>query len=119
MGSWVTSTLRIESDLAAYEDGRLIPPDIIETFATSLKLVYRELLVKDSMPYSSRGRSLWIDKRLYGCFSKYVLTAIHTKESSQWFSSPNTRFYGTTTICYQSRTVIYAFGAQIQGASDS
>ena len=50
MCSWVTSTLRrIESDLAAYEDGRLIPPDIIETFATSPELVYRELLVKDSL----------------------------------------------------------------------
>ena len=44
----VTTLRRIESDLAPYHDGRLIPFEVLETFS-SLELVYCELLVKDSL----------------------------------------------------------------------
>ena len=48
--TWVVATLkRIESDLAPYHDGCLIPFKVLETFSSSLELVYRELLVKDSL----------------------------------------------------------------------
>ena len=49
MNTWAVATLRrIESDLAPYHDGRLIPFEVLEIFS-SLELVYRELLVKDSL----------------------------------------------------------------------
>ena len=34
---------------APYQDGRLIPVDLLESFSSSLELVYRELLVQESL----------------------------------------------------------------------
>ena len=39
---------RIESDLAPYHDGRIIPLEVLETFSSSLELVYQELF-KDAL----------------------------------------------------------------------
>lgn len=48
--SWAVSTLRrIESDVAPYHNGHLIPLEVLETFSSSLVLVYWELLVKDAL----------------------------------------------------------------------
>lgn len=47
---WIVSTIRIIlDDLAPYQDGRLIPVDLLESFSSSLELVYRELLVQESL----------------------------------------------------------------------
>ena len=48
--SWAVSTLRrVESDLAPYHDGRLTLLEVLQTFSSSLELVYQELLVKDTL----------------------------------------------------------------------
>ena len=47
MSSWIVSTIRIIlDDLAPYQDGRLIP---VESFSSSLELMYRELLIQESL----------------------------------------------------------------------
>ena len=47
MSTWAVATLtRIESDLAPYHDGHLIPFEVLETFP-SLELVYYKLLLKE------------------------------------------------------------------------
>ena len=39
MSTWAVATLRrIESDLAPYHDGSLIPFEVLETFSSSLEL---------------------------------------------------------------------------------
>ncbi len=48
--TWIFDTLqRVVQYLAPCEDGRLIPPDILDSSLLSLELVYRELLVKDCL----------------------------------------------------------------------
>ena len=55
MSSWIVSTLRIIlGDLAPYQDGRLIPLGLLESFLSS-QLVYRELLVQDTLHGLTEG----------------------------------------------------------------
>ena len=48
--TWAVDTLRrLSAELLSYQDGRQIASDVLESFAVSLELVYRELLMLQSM----------------------------------------------------------------------
>ena len=48
MSTWALVTVRrVVSDLSMYEDGRVVPPDILDAFIMSLELVYREMIAQD------------------------------------------------------------------------
>lgn len=48
--SWAIDTLRrVSADLSSHQDGRHIAPDLLESCILSLELVYRELLIQQSL----------------------------------------------------------------------
>ena len=48
--SWAVDTLRrFSAELLSYQDGRHIASDVLESFSVSLELVYRELLMLQSL----------------------------------------------------------------------
>lgn len=49
MSAWAISTLtRVIRDLDRFQDGRIIPYDVLDAFVVSLELVYRELIAQQT-----------------------------------------------------------------------